>query len=254
MPTSLLDTFKNAKKKFDAETKNDKAASKLVAAAKKSSGVEKAATACDVAVKKKDAAAFASALADIENACKIYAGSVSLEMVKLEKAKTLSDDTQDATVTMLAIVKTLAADAQSRAPASDQDGKQMKQSSFLGDWKEAKKNFEAMTGKKKPSTTFLGSFRKSSGIESAVKALDAATRKSSVEDLEKAIKDYKKAASDYGKTVANAAKVSVKETDMPVDLSESAEAPDYKKWVEQLLRMLNQIRSEAEKILADAKK
>jgi hypothetical protein len=254
MPTSLLDTFKNEKKKFDAETKNDKAASKLVAAAKKSSALEKAAAACDVAIKKKDAGAYAIALADIENASKIYAGSVSLEMIKMQKAKNLSEDVQYATVTLLGTVKTLPALADSRAPASDGESTQMKPSSFLGDWKEAKKNFEAMTGKKKPSTTFLGSFRKSSGLESAVTALDAATRKSSVPDLEKAIADYKKAAADYGKTVAKAAKVSVKETDMPVDLSEAAEEPDYNKWVEQLLRTLNQIRAEAEKILKAAKK
>lgn len=39
-------------------------------------------------------------------------------------------------------------------------------------WKQAKKDFETKTGKKKPSKKFLGAFRKSSGLESAIDDLD----------------------------------------------------------------------------------
>jgi hypothetical protein len=39
-------------------------------------------------------------------------------------------------------------------------------------WQNAKKTFEEKTGKKKPSEKFLGAFRKSSGVESALDNLD----------------------------------------------------------------------------------
>ena len=38
---------------------------------------------------------------------------------------------------------------------------------WLEDWKKSKKEFESLTGKKKPSEKVFGLFRKSSGLESA---------------------------------------------------------------------------------------
>ncbi len=44
---------------------------------------------------------------------------------------------------------------------------------YLEQWKSARKQFEKLTQQKKPSEKFLGVFNKSTGIESAVKGLDA---------------------------------------------------------------------------------
>lgn len=49
--------------------------------------------------------------------------------------------------------------------------------SFLAKWKTVKKNFEKETGHKKPSEKFLGIFNKPSGMEAALKAVDAALTK-----------------------------------------------------------------------------
>src|SRR5205823_3494103 len=42
------------------------------------------------------------------------------------------------------------------------------------DWKAGKKDFETETGKKKPSEKVLGAFRKSTGVDNALAALDKA--------------------------------------------------------------------------------
>lgn len=46
---------------------------------------------------------------------------------------------------------------------------------YLDDWKLCKKTFEAKAGKK-PSEAFFGVFRRSTGMEDAAKALDAAQK------------------------------------------------------------------------------
>jgi hypothetical protein len=80
---------------------------------------------------------------------------------------------------------------------------------WLEDWKRAKKEFETLTGKKKPSGRFLKVFH-SSGLESALKTCDGCIegldknwdkgdekRKKSQDDMRKAIDAYKKAAKKY---------------------------------------------------------
>lgn len=65
------------------------------------------------------------------------------------------------------------------------------------EWKETKKNFEKATGRKKPSDKFLGAFRKSSGLESAIDSIDQLSLK--VWDA-KTQKDYDKAKADFLKS------------------------------------------------------
>jgi hypothetical protein len=48
----------------------------------------------------------------------------------------------------------------------------MMKDKWLKNWMDAKKEFESLTGKKKPSESFLKVFRKSSGVESALEACD----------------------------------------------------------------------------------
>lgn len=81
---------------------------------------------------------------------------------------------------------------------------------WLVNWQKAKKEFEDLTGKKKPSEKVLVVFRKSSGVESALKACDNGItgleenwakgdvkRKQSQVAMRKAIDVYKKTAADY---------------------------------------------------------
>jgi hypothetical protein len=83
-------------------------------------------------------------------------------------------------------------------------------------WNKAKKAFEAKTGKKKPSKKFLGAFRKSSGLESAIddvdqlslKVWDAATQKDfdkAKANFDKGIKKLKAATADYVKVLETSA-------------------------------------------------
>ncbi len=65
---------------------------------------------------------------------------------------------------------------------------------FADDWKTAKTAFENSTKAKKPSDSFLGVFKKGSGIESALKDADKAK---TVGDLKKAVEAFKKASGDY---------------------------------------------------------
>jgi hypothetical protein len=76
--------------------------------------------------------------------------------------------------------------------------------SYLADWQMAKKEFETATGKKKPSETFLGVFRKSSGLESVCTGLDSALPKPDAH--KKALTDFNKTFNAYLKTMTEADK------------------------------------------------
>lgn len=72
---------------------------------------------------------------------------------------------------------------------------------FADDWKKAKTAFETATKAKKPSDSFLGVFRKGTGIEAALKAADASK---TAGDLRKAVAALKKASTDYTATLDKA--------------------------------------------------
>ncbi len=65
---------------------------------------------------------------------------------------------------------------------------------FKDDWKKAKTAFETSTNKKKPSPTFLGVFRKGTGLEGSLKEMDEAK---TAGDLRKAMGKFEKAYGDY---------------------------------------------------------
>lgn len=67
---------------------------------------------------------------------------------------------------------------------------------LVASWKTAKKLFETTTGKKKPSSTFLGLFKESSGIEPALKDADGAK---TTADLSKAIAKFQTTSAAYVK-------------------------------------------------------
>lgn len=65
---------------------------------------------------------------------------------------------------------------------------------FVDAWKTAKKNFETMTHKKKPTEKFLGVFRKGTGVEESLKNLDKAKTGA---EITKALAAFKAAATTY---------------------------------------------------------
>src|SRR5262249_20162065 len=68
---------------------------------------------------------------------------------------------------------------------------------LLDKWKAAKKAFETATGKKKPSEKALGVFRKSSGLEEALKKLDGALAKKVTKEVANAKENYRKTFETY---------------------------------------------------------
>ncbi|QGJ71156.1 Hypothetical protein PBC10988_28590 [Planctomycetales bacterium 10988] len=69
----------------------------------------------------------------------------------------------------------------------------------LSEWKKTKQDFEKITGKKKPAEKTLGVFRRSSGIESALKKCDKHTKVSPHSD--KTFKSYKSDFTKLEKTI-----------------------------------------------------
>lgn len=89
---------------------------------------------------------------------------------------------------------------------------------MLDDWKQAKKDFETLTGKKKPTEKVLGLFRKSTGLEDALKACDTALDKKDAPKLEKATAELKKVATTYGSQLADAITKEKMENDVKTEL------------------------------------
>lgn len=77
---------------------------------------------------------------------------------------------------------------------------------FLEEWKKARRSFETATQKKKPCEKFFGVFNKSTGIDSALKALDDAAGKSDADKMLKAEEVFSKVIGDYTPILIKAAK------------------------------------------------
>lgn len=75
---------------------------------------------------------------------------------------------------------------------------------FKYDWKAAKQDFEKETGKKKPSETVLGVFRKSAGLDNALDDLDKACQDADPAAYRKAYPTFVKASADYAKSLNTA--------------------------------------------------
>jgi hypothetical protein len=90
---------------------------------------------------------------------------------------------------------------------------------LLDQWKAAKTKFEAATGRKKPSEKFMGLFRKSSGVESAVKKLDAAIAKKLPKELATALDEYRKTHATYYATMVKGAKAEAGDENYQAELT-----------------------------------
>ncbi|MFO0901873.1 MAG: hypothetical protein U0939_02665 [Pirellulales bacterium] len=135
----------------------------------------------------------------------------------------------------VALQGALMMDAASAAAASDAEKHEIKVKKILTslrfkqDWKGGKKDFEASTGSKKPSEKLLAGFRKSSGIEDALDALDSACEKADPAKYREAYTKWLEAKADYTKTLDKAL------------ASDKAADETYKKKCEALKDLLSSI-------------
>ena len=95
---------------------------------------------------------------------------------------------------------------------------------YLDDWKLCKKTFEAKAGKK-PSETFFGVFRTSTGMVDAAKGLDTALKKLDSKEIDKAVATYTKTSGSYHKLLEGASKQD-KGVDYKAALTELARGMD----------------------------
>lgn len=73
--------------------------------------------------------------------------------------------------------------------------------SYFKTWEKLKLTFEKDSGRKKPGETFMGVFRKPSGLEEATKKLDDAIKKADEASLEKAEKEFVLKKTNYLKVL-----------------------------------------------------
>lgn len=90
---------------------------------------------------------------------------------------------------------------------------------LLDQWKVAKTKFETATGKKKPSEKFMGVFRKSSGLENALKKIDAAIAKKLPKELAQAKEEYRKTHEAYYATMVKGAKAEASDENYQAELT-----------------------------------
>jgi len=90
---------------------------------------------------------------------------------------------------------------------------------FQEQWKAAKTKFKDATGKKKPSEKFMGFYRKSAGLEGALKKIDAAVAKKLPDDLATALEEYRKAHATYYATMLKAAKAEAGDENYQTELT-----------------------------------
>ncbi|HEY1064651.1 MAG TPA: hypothetical protein VGE52_01015 [Pirellulales bacterium] len=251
--------FKNGKAKFDKEIADLAKVTKTgvapaVEAAKSSKDIEKAAAAWDTAVKGKDPKKIREALADLLTASKIYRGKLNAANTKIQAAakketnKKVQEALEDAGGSLgnlSGVAYTIEESAQDVVnKLGDATGEKIRATTYLADWKSAKKMFETLTGKKKPSASFLGAFRKSSGLEKAIGAMDAASKKNDVTAFAKAYYKFDTEADAYLALCKKSAGVDVAKDDDKID-EEAMDAADYNTALENLLKGLNGIRKDA---------
>ena len=110
---------------------------------------------------------------------------------------------------------------------------------------EAKKQFEALTGRKKPTSTFLAAFRKSAGLETACTNLDKASKADDVKAFANALFILEAKATEYVKALAHECQVAVSHDHIQENPQEAMEDKTYKQCVELLMNRLNKIRKDA---------
>lgn len=223
---------------------------------KKLGPLEKATAAFDKGLAAKDAKAIRGANADVTNAIKTLAGFCQVLNANLKKA-----GHADAGGIVGWFLGDLTNEVQQRCQLEADKAIEalahvlkLPATTFSGDWKEAKKRFEALTGKKKPSATFLAVYRKSSGLDDACAAMDKASKANNVPDFRKALTNFVKSSNAYMEMVRKEHKIAIDRKNVKDGVDDTMEVPTYKACVEALLGGINKIRIHAIELLKAAEK
>lgn len=256
MPYSAVAQLNKAGSDFVKRLKGEAGEAEARELLKKLGPIEKATAAFDKATKARNAAAVRAAEADVANAVKTFAGYAQVMNAKLRKEGHI-----DAGGVVGWLLGDLTGSVQQRCNQEAQSALEalkhvvkLPATTFSGDWQEAKKRFETLTGKKKPASSFLGAFRGSSGLDKACQNMDRASKANDVPAFKKAVVEFAKNSSDYMHKVEKECKVAVDPKNLDDDTSNLMAAPDYKKCVEALMAGLNKIRVAAVALVREAEK
>lgn len=254
MPFDAVKELKTAGTKFVGNVKGEPGEAEAREILKKLGPLEKCVAAYDKAYKEKKAVAIRSTVADLLNASKTFAGACQVLHAKLQKAKL--EEAAAALGMLLAEVTTMVVgQAQLQAQAEIdrlKDRVLLPATTYSGDWQEAKKRFEALTGKKKPASSFLGAFRKSAGLDKACQELDKASKANHPPNFRKALVTFIAKSDAYMKDVAKECKMAIDRNNTAEGTDELMDAPTYNQCVAALTAKLNIIRKNAKELLKAA--
>lgn len=199
----------------------------------------------------KDRAKFSAARvravnADIANRCKALNGYCRTALATLNKANhnLAAEKVERLTKQLVEFVKDCQSETTTVMGAFELQVK-LDATTYTGDWKDAKKRFEALTGRKKPTSTFMAAFRKSAGLEAACEKLDKAAKADDVKAFANALFVLEAKASEYVKALAHECQVAVSHDHIEENPQDMLDDKSYKQCVELLMNGLNKIRKDA---------
>lgn len=193
-----------------------------------------------------DPAKIRAVNADIANRCKALNGYCRTALASLNKAnfKDAAENVEQLAKQLGEFVKSCQRETDTIMHVFRHQAK-LDVTTFLGDWKDAKKQFEALTGRKKPTSTFLAAFRKSAGLETACTNLDKASKADDVKAFANALFILEAKATEYVKALAHECQVAVSHDHIAENPQDAMEDKTYKQCVELLMNRLNKIRKDA---------
>ncbi len=256
MASKILKDFQAKRKTAEASLKGEKDFAAMLKLVKDYSKLEASMGALDKAIDAKDGAKARSALSDFLKHAGVYRGKIAGELTKIKKKAEGAEDTDAFADTTLLLSQLLTEEqhtpqkVQSLATDKGEEDNSLETTALYSQWVGVKKLFEAETGQKKPSATYLKKIRASSGLETALKAVDLATKKNNVAALRKALLALDTKAKAYAKLVAVQKGVVVNEDDEGGH--DDDQNPDYQKSVKKLLQGLNLCRNKAHAVLDNA--
>jgi uncharacterized protein with von Willebrand factor type A (vWA) domain len=124
--------------------------------------------------------------------------------------------------------------------------------SYVADWKAAKARFEATTNQKKPVEKVLGAFKQSTGLEGALKVVDAAVAKEDKDTLKKGYQAYASAAMKYNGFLLNVLKDTMKAEGATADAETKDALMKYAVAVQTMTQDLEKIRGEIQRVVEAA--
>jgi hypothetical protein len=191
---SFLTEWTTAKLNFETATQRKKPTETFLAFFRQSSGLEDALKAVDKAVTANDLKALKAAFGEYVNKLNKYQIVLGKAIDKEDNAHPGSDFVNEGQLlqaTLGKIQRKIYDKVKELAPKDIEVG------NYTADWKAAKRRFKEKTGRSKPSAKPDEMFRKGSGVESSLEAVDRASHRNDGEAFKAAATAYDKAVSSY---------------------------------------------------------